>query len=115
MPQSYAAKAALAALTVSLAKDLLGTGITVNTVSPGLIHTQETESYLRSLAVKRGWGEAWDEIEAKGVRELVGASVGRMARPEEVAHLVVFLASSLAGYLHGGNFRVDGGATDTVQ
>jgi 3-oxoacyl-[acyl-carrier protein] reductase len=114
MPQYYAAKAALAALTVSLAKELMGSGVTVNTVSPGLIHTRETEAYLRGLAARRGWGEEWAEIEAKGVRELAGAAVGRMARPEEVAALVVFLASRHAAYLHGGNFRVDGGATDAV-
>jgi len=115
MPQYYAAKAALAALTVSLAKELVGTGVTVNTVSPGLIHTKETEAYLRGLAAKRGWGDEWGEIEQRGVRELAGAAVGRMARPEEVAALVVFLASAQASYLHGGNFRVDGGATDAVQ
>jgi 3-oxoacyl-[acyl-carrier protein] reductase len=115
MPQYYAAKAALANLTVSLAKELAGSGVTVNTVSPGLIHTPETESYLRALAQKRGWGEAWEEIEPKGVRELTGSSAGRMAKPEEVADLVSFLASDRASYLHGGNFRIDGGATETVQ
>jgi 3-oxoacyl-[acyl-carrier protein] reductase len=115
MPEYYAAKAALANITVSLAKDLAGSGVTVNTVSPGLIHTPETESYLRHLAGKRGWGDRWDDIEANGVRELTGAAVRRMARPEEVAALVAFLASAHAAYLNGANFRVDGGATDIVQ
>jgi NAD(P)-dependent dehydrogenase (short-subunit alcohol dehydrogenase family) len=115
MPDYYAAKAALANMTVSLAKDVAGTGVTVNTVSPGLIHTTETESYLRYLAGKRGWGDDWSEIEPRGVRELTGSSIGRMAKPEEVAALVAFLASKHASYLHGGNFRVDGGATDVVQ
>jgi 3-oxoacyl-[acyl-carrier protein] reductase len=115
MPEYYAAKAALANMTVSLAKEVAGSGVTVNTVSPGLIRTPETESYLRYLAGKRGWGDAWDEIEPKGVRELTGSAAGRMARPEEVAALVVFLASERAAYLHGGNFRIDGGATDVVQ
>jgi 3-oxoacyl-[acyl-carrier protein] reductase len=115
MPQYYAAKAALANLTVSLAKELSGTRVTVNTVSPGLIHTPETEGLLRHLAQKRGWGDAWEDIERNGVRELTGAPVGRMAKAEEVGALVAFLASERAGYLHGGNFRIDGGATDTVQ
>jgi 3-oxoacyl-[acyl-carrier protein] reductase len=115
MPEYYAAKAALANLGVSLSKELAGTGITVNTVSPALIHTKETETYFRSLAEKHGWGDVWTEIEQKGVRELTGTRAGRMARPEEVADLVAFLASERAGYLTGGNFRVDGGATETVQ
>jgi 3-oxoacyl-[acyl-carrier protein] reductase len=115
MPEYYAAKAALANMTVSLAKDVAGSGVTVNTVSPGLIRTPETESYLRYLAGKREWGDTWEEIEPKGVRELTGSAAGRMAHPEEVAALVAFLASERAAYLHGGNFRVDGGATDVVQ
>jgi 3-oxoacyl-[acyl-carrier protein] reductase len=115
MPEYYAAKAALANMTVSLAKEIAGSGVTVNTVSPGLIHTPETESYLRYLATKRGWGDDWEEIAAKGVRELTGSRAGRVAQPEEVAALVAFLASERAAYLHGGNFRVDGGATDIVQ
>jgi len=115
MPQYYAAKAALANLGVSLAKELIGTGVTVNTVSPGLIHTKETEAYVRSYAQKKGIEGAWEDLERAGVQKLAGAAVGRMARPEEVADLVAFIASDRAGYLHGGNFRIDGGATDAVH
>jgi 3-oxoacyl-[acyl-carrier protein] reductase len=115
MPEYYAAKGALATLTVSLSKELAASGVTVNTVSPGLIHTSEMESYLRSLGQKHGFGDDWTEIEAKGVHLLTGVRIGRMAKPEEVADLVAFLASARAAYLTGGNFRVDGGATDSVQ
>jgi 3-oxoacyl-[acyl-carrier protein] reductase len=114
MPEYYAAKAALANMTVSLAKEVAGSGVTVNTVSPGLIHTRDTEFYLRTLAERHGWGDDWPTIEAHGVRELTGSAAGRMAKPEEVAALVAFLASEHAGYLNGANFRIDGGATDIV-
>jgi NAD(P)-dependent dehydrogenase (short-subunit alcohol dehydrogenase family) len=115
MPHYYAAKAALANMTVSLAKDLAGSGVTVNTVSPGLIHTPEVEQYFRYLAQKRGWGDDWANIEREGVRELMKNPLGRMARMEEVAAAVAFLASEQAAYINGTNLRIDGGATDTVN
>lgn len=115
MPAYYAAKGALATMTVSLAKDLAGTGITVNTVSPGLIRTAEVEESYRKLAARKGWGETWAEIEAGIMLEVMENPTGRIARIEEVADLVAFLVSPRAGFINGQNIRIDGGAVDIVQ
>jgi NAD(P)-dependent dehydrogenase (short-subunit alcohol dehydrogenase family) len=114
MPHYYASKAALANLTISLAKDLAGTGITANTVSPGLIKTPEVEQWFRHLAQKKGWGDDWDEIERAGVREVMSNPLARMARPEEVADLVVFVACERGAYVNGAHLRIDGGASESL-
>jgi NAD(P)-dependent dehydrogenase (short-subunit alcohol dehydrogenase family) len=112
MPHYYASKAALANLTASLVKELAGSGVTVNTLSPGLIHTPEVEASFRALAARHGWGDDWAEIERRGVERLMPNPCARMARREEVADLVAFIASERASYLNGAHLRLDGGATD---
>ncbi|MCP4752347.1 MAG: SDR family oxidoreductase [Proteobacteria bacterium] len=114
MPHYYASKAALANMTVGLTKELANTGITVNTVSPALILTEEVEFHFREKAKQKGWGESWEEIEAAVVREEFPNPVGRIARREEVAHLVAFLCGEQAGYINGQNIRIDGGALGIV-
>lgn len=110
MPHYYSAKGALATLGVSLAQELAGTGITVNTVSPGLIHTPDLEAGYRQRAQKKGWGEDWDDIMAHIVAEDFPNPCGRIATRQEVADLVLFLCSERAGFINGQNIRVDGGA-----
>jgi NAD(P)-dependent dehydrogenase (short-subunit alcohol dehydrogenase family) len=112
MPHYYASKAAMANLTASLAKDVAGTGITVNTISPGLIHTEEVEAGFRALAARRGWADDWATIERLAVAELMPNPCARLAQRQEVADLVAFVVSERAGYLHGVQLRIDGGATD---
>lgn len=113
-PGYYAAKASLPAMTVSLSKELAGTGVTVNLVSPGLIATAEVRAMLEGRAKKKGWGSSWSEIERRAASEFMPTPSGRIARPEEVGALVAFLAGSWSASINGADFRIDGGAADCV-
>lgn len=115
MPDYAATKAALNNLTVSLSKELANTGITSNTISPGIIVTSSLEKFYRETAAKRGWGSDWNEIEKHVVQEILYNPVGRLGRIDDVANLVVFVASPLASYINGANLRVDGGSVVTVN
>ena len=68
-------------------------GVTVNTVSPGYVETDMVK------AIKQ---EIRDQI-------IATIPMGRLARPEEIAAVVAFLASEEAGYITGANISVNGG------
>jgi NAD(P)-dependent dehydrogenase (short-subunit alcohol dehydrogenase family) len=115
MPDYAATKAALVNLTVSLAKEVARSGITVNTVSPGIIVTDGVQRFYREVAASRGWGTDWPQIEQGVLREVLDNAVGRLGRVEEVSYLVAFIASPLAGFINGANLRVDGGSTGVIN
>lgn len=88
-----AAKAGLVNLTVSLAREVARHGIHVNAVAPGMMETPMSADALRER------GDAY----------LERIPLGRIAQPEEVAAVVVFLASDKASYMTGATVDVSGG------
>ena len=114
-PQYYAAKGALVNLVVGLSRELSGSGVTVNVVSPGVIATAEVKARFLRLAAERGWGDDWDEVSRRVATEVSPNPTGRIPEPEDVGDLVAFVASDRAWHVNGANLRVDGGSTGTVS
>jgi NAD(P)-dependent dehydrogenase (short-subunit alcohol dehydrogenase family) len=111
-----AAKAAMNNLSVSLAGSLADTGVTVNTVSPGVIGTENMFAWGRDLYAAEGGQEMTDEaLSQRLAREFAKLPVGRLGTPEDVGVVVCLLASPLSGFISGSNYRVDGGQVRTVN
>lgn len=113
---AYAAtKAALVNMSVGLAKSLANTGITVNTVSPGIIATEGVKQFYYGLAERFGWGSEWSGIQEHILKEVLPNPTGTLGTVDQVADLIVFVASPLAGYINAANLRIDGGSTRSVN
>ncbi len=67
------------------------------------------EGWLRGLSPTFGWGEDWDEIERRALKEFAPNSCGRIRRPEDIALAVAYLASPQARLVTGADMMVTGG------
>ncbi|WP_172381370.1 SDR family NAD(P)-dependent oxidoreductase [Streptomyces sp. MNP-20] len=108
-PQYNATLAARHNLAVSLARELKGTGVTSNVVSPGAILVEATRDLVTGIGPARGWGRTWDEIQPNAVQALIPNDQERFGEPEEVAAAVAYLCGDYAQYISGATIRVDGG------
>lgn len=97
MAPYVAAKHGVIGLTKSAAIDYAKHGIRVNALAPGLVHTPMTQRWLDDPVMR--------EV------VLAGPLMGRPAKPEEMAGMVLFLCSPLASYATGQTFIVDAGQT----
>lgn len=114
-PHYSATLAARHNLTVSLARELAGTGVTANIVAPGAILTDSTRDMVLQAATAHGWGPDWPDVEKAAATTWFPNDIGRLGRPDEIAAAVCFLASVHAGYISGADLRVDGGTIRNVS
>jgi NAD(P)-dependent dehydrogenase (short-subunit alcohol dehydrogenase family) len=107
-----AAKAALANFSKALSKEVGPFGIRVNAVSPGPV---STELWLGTKGVAATVSAAQGSDAQHVAHEAVnGTATGRFTTPEEVADLIVFLASSRVSNVTGANYLIDGGLSQEL-
>jgi len=114
LPAYGAAKAAINNLTLSLSKELAGTGITSNGIMPGLIDTPTLDGWFRGLAKCHAGADDPEAGKAYALEHIVHQTVARLGRPMDVAAAVCFIASPLSDFMTGTTFRIDGGSTPTL-
>jgi NAD(P)-dependent dehydrogenase (short-subunit alcohol dehydrogenase family) len=98
-----ASKAGVISLAQTAANSLLGTGVRVNAICPGLIETGMTR-------------ETFERARERGTHGKIGQlnPLQRAGGPEEIAAMALFLASDEASYVNGQAFPVDGGLSSTL-
>ena len=97
-------------LAKTLSKELGPAGITVNNVGPGLTMTDRIRPIIEAQA--RAEGRKFDEVRDERARRI---PVQRIGEPEDVAAMIVFLASAQARQISGQTILVDGGASAGVM
>ena len=94
-------KGAVVAMTYSVAKDYLAYNIRCNCISPARVHTPFVDGFLRRNYPGKEQ-EMFEKLEKS-------QPIGRMAQPEEIASLALFLCSDEASFVTGSDYPIDGG------
>ena len=96
-----ASKGAIAAMTLSIARDYLHQGIRCNSISPARVHTPFVDGFIaKNYPGKEA--EMFDKLSKT-------QPIGRMAEPAEIAAMALFLCSDEAKFITGNDYPVDGG------
>jgi 3-oxoacyl-[acyl-carrier protein] reductase len=101
-------KAALMMFSKTLANEVVGDNIRVNTINPGLVLTPDWIKTAKQIAGEDGW-----QAHLQGVADEAGG-MKRFATPAELANFFVFMCSDKASYSTGSTYFVDGGWLKTV-
>lgn len=106
LPDRFAystAKGAVKAMTMSVAKDYIGENIRCNSISPARVHTPFVDGFLQKNYP--------DNITEMFEKLSKSQPIGRMAKPEEVGALALYLCSDEASFITGCDYPIDGGFT----
>jgi NAD(P)-dependent dehydrogenase (short-subunit alcohol dehydrogenase family) len=94
-------KGAVYAMTLSVARDYIDKGIRCNCISPARVHTPFVDDFIKKNYAGR---------EAEMFEKLSKSQpIGRMAKPEEIAALILYLCSDEASFITGCDYPIDGG------
>lgn len=108
-PPYSASKAANINFAQCMAKDLARHGVRVNSICPGMVKTPLNEAVWRSWRDRQPLGQrkSYEEWALEKIRAIV--PLGRWQTPEDIANMIVFLASDRAAQVTGQTINVDGG------
>ncbi len=94
-------KGAIFAMSMSVARDYIGDGIRSNSISPARVHTPFVDGFI-----EKSYPNQQEEMFEKLSKS---QPIGRMAKPEEIAALALYLCSDEAGFITGNDYPIDGG------
>jgi len=94
-------KGAVHAMTLSVAKDFIKDNIRCNSISPGRVHTPFVDGFLKKNYPGKE-AEMFDKLSKT-------QPIGRMGKPIEIAHQVLYLCSDEANFITGSDYAIDGG------